>query len=90
MDEFPGKKESKQDIYKVLAFQFGQIFSIVDGFEKDSYTKRGIVRSYPNLCNFIQRKNISNNDLIVLNEFNNRFIQLIESRIDKIGDIKEF
>ena len=35
MKEFPGKKESIKDIFKIVSFQFGQLFSLVDGFEKD-------------------------------------------------------
>jgi hypothetical protein len=37
MVEFPGKKEKIEDIYKVIAFQFGQIFSLIDGHEPESY-----------------------------------------------------
>ena len=49
MISFPGKKEKIEDIYKVIAFQFGQVFSLIDGFESDSYTKNGIIKNYPDL-----------------------------------------
>ena len=89
MSDFPGKKESKTDIYKVLAFLYGQLFSLIDGYEKDSYTKNGIIRSYPELSNLINRNDPNFQDLIILNKFNTRLIQLIESKIEEIGDIKE-
>lgn len=90
MTDFPGKKESKSDIYKVLSFQYGQLFSLMDGCEKDSYTKNGIIRSYPELKNMIDRRTINNTDLETLNKFNNRLINVIESKIEDIGNIKEY
>jgi len=53
------KKETTVDIYKVIAFQFGQLFSLLDGFESDSYTKDGIVKHYPKLYNMINRKELT-------------------------------
>lgn len=84
MNEFPGKKEKLEDIYKVLAFQFGQTFSLIDGFEPDSYTKNGIIKNYPDLGNFLNRVNITNYDLKILNIYLDRFISLIESKLGKI------
>lgn len=84
MREFPGKKEKLEDIYKTLAFQFGQIFSLIDGFESESYTKTEIGKNYPDLENLLLRKEPSQDDLKTLNKYLNRFIQLIESKIDKI------
>lgn len=90
MVDFPGKKESKKDIYKIISFQYGQLFSLVDGFEKDSYTKNGITRSYPKLSNLINRKDLSIEDFEYLNECNDRLVELIESKISEIGNIREF
>lgn len=84
MTDFPGKKESYEDIYKVLAFQFGQVFSLIDGCEKDSYTKNGVIKNYPDLRNLLKRGKVSERDLDTLNEYLNRFIELIESKIDTI------
>lgn len=44
MTDFPEKKEKKEDIKKVIAFQWGQIFSLLDGYETNSYTKNGIIK----------------------------------------------
>ncbi len=84
MVEFKGKKETPEDIYKVMAFQFGQIFCLIDGHEPDSYTKNGILQHYPDLLNMLKRNALSRNDLEILNNYLKRFINLIESKIDTI------
>lgn len=84
MKEFPGKKESIKDIYKVMAFQFGQLFSLVDGFEKDSYTKSGIIQNYPDLAPMLLRQELSERDYKTLNTYLDRLIKLSEERIDKM------
>jgi hypothetical protein len=89
MIDFPGKKEKTEDIYKVIAFQFGQVFSLIDGNEIDSYSKNGIIKNYPDLLNFLKRQTISNNDLFNLNKYLNRFIQLCEDKILNGINLKE-
>lgn len=84
MKEFPGKKEKVEDIYKVLGFQFGQLFSLVDGLESESYTKNEITKNYPDLTSFLKRKKILDTDLKILNQYLQRFISLIESKIGNI------
>lgn len=84
MVDFPGKKEKFEDIYKVIAFQFGQVFSLIDGYESDSYTKNGIIKNYPDLKKFLKRNPLNMSDLEVLNRYLKRFIDLIESKIDTI------
>lgn len=83
MQDFSGKKESKQDIYKVIAFQFGQVFSLVDGHEKDSYTKNGILKNYPDLSNMINRDVLRISDFRTLNSYLHEFIELVEDKIQK-------
>lgn len=84
MEEFVGKKEEPEDIRKVLAFQYGQVFSLIDGHEPDSYTKNGIIKNYPNLKNLLSRTPVSQEDLKTLNEYNERFIKLIEQKMSSI------
>jgi len=84
MEEFVGKKEEPEDIRKVLAFQYGQVFSLIDGHEPDSYTKNGIIKNYPNLKNLLSRTPVSQEDLKTLNEYNERFIKLIEQKLSSI------
>ena len=81
MIDFPEKKEKKEDIKKIIAFQFGQIFSLLDGCESESYTKNGIIKNYPNLKSYLNRN--LENDLNVLNFYLDRFIKYIESNISK-------
>lgn len=79
MQDFPGKKEKKEDIYKVIAFQFGQVFSLIDyGVDAHSYTKSDIKINFPNLGKLIDRKKVSNIDLMFLNLFLSDFIQYIK------------
>ncbi len=89
MVDFPGKKEKVEDIYKVMAFQFGQVFSLIDNHESDSYTKNGIIKNYPDLKNIINRGSISNSDLETLNSYLFRFTQLIDSKLDTINLIEK-
>lgn len=83
MTDFPMKKEKDEDIWKVIAFQLGQVFSLIDGHEKDSYSKNGIIKNYPDLSNFLNRKDISFEDLETLNKYLKRFIDLVESSIKR-------
>lgn len=86
-NEIIGKKDRTEDIYKVIAFQFGQLFSLVDGYEKDSYTKGGIVKNYPQLESFLMRR--SDLDMSILNEYLSRFISYLEGSIHTMKKIKE-
>ena len=87
--KFPGKKESIKDIYKVMAFQFGQLFSLVDGFEKDSYTKNGVIKNYPDLAPMLRREELCEKDYKILNIYLDRLIKLSEERVDKMVQLVE-
>lgn len=89
MKDFPGKKESIKDIYKVMAFQFGQLFSLVDGFEKDSYTKNGIIKNYTDLAPMLRREELCEKDYKTLNIYLDRLIKLSEERVDKMVQLVE-
>lgn len=67
----------------------GQLFSLVDGFEKDSYTKNGIIKNYVDLEPMLNRKDLSDNDFEVLNKYKERLIELTEDRIDKMNKLYE-
>lgn len=84
MKDFPGKKESIKDIFKIVSFQFGQLFSLVDGFEKESYTKNGLIQNYPDLAPMLRREELSEKDFKTLNAYLDRLIKLSESRVDKM------
>ncbi len=89
MKDFPGKSESIKDIYKVISFQFGQLFSLVDGFEKDSYTKSGIIKNYPDLKPMLKREILTEKDYKTLNKYLNRLILLSEDRVDYMVKLVE-
>lgn len=73
--DFKGKKESVTDIRKVLAFQFGQYFSLIDGYESDSYTKEDIAKNYLDLEPFLTFKN-TDDILYVLEGYKRRLITI--------------
>lgn len=84
MTEFTGKKERPEDIWKVIAFQFGQSESIRNGYDSDSYTKNGIIKNYPDLKNILNRGEIKENDLIILNFYLHSFIYYIEMNVHNL------
>lgn len=89
MNDFSGKKERLEDIYKTIAFQFGQVFSLIDGYESDSYTKNGVIKNYPDLENILNRGVMKIEDFKTLNSYLNRFIDLIEEKIESGIKLKE-
>lgn len=81
MVNFPKKNDSKKDIYKIMAFQFGQCFSLIDGYEPYSYTKEGLIEKYPDFKNHLNRKDLNEKDLVVLNNSLKRFLKLSEKEL---------
>ena len=84
MTDFPDKKEKTEDIKKVIAFQFGQVFSLIEGCEKDSYTKNGIIKNYYSLANLLNRGNVELEDLFDLNIYLWKFIRYVELNISNL------
>ena len=84
MTDFPDKKEKTEDIKKVIAFQFGQVFSLIEGCEKDSYTKNGIIKNYYSLANLLNRGNVELEDLFDLNIYLWKFISYVELNISNL------
>ncbi len=85
--DFNGKKEKYYDIVKVLSFQYGQLFSLYDGFEHLSYTKNGISTAYPDLKNFMDRS--TDSDISILEEYKQRLIKTIEFELPNIKNLYE-
>lgn len=86
--EFPGKKELKEDIYKVLAFQLAQTILLCEhGLE--IYSKEEVLEYFEYLENFINRKEISKNDLDYLDCLKNDLIELAEIKIKTMTSLKE-
>lgn len=66
------------DYLKVMAFQLGQVFGLIDGVEL--YSKEDISKEYPLLSDFLfRRSQKSQQDLDLLNEHIQHFIMDIES-----------
>ena len=84
MTEFTGKKEKPEDVWKVLAFQFGQVFSLIESCEEDSYTKNGIKKNYSSFANLLNRFEPQLEDLFNLNIYLWKFIRYIELNINNL------
>lgn len=78
--EFPHKKEKKEDIYKVCAFQFAQTLSLFTGIE--IYTKEEAIKYFDIFSPFISREENISDKLYVLNNALELFISLTEKRIE--------
>ena len=70
-------------------FLITQTFSLIDGFESESYTKNEIIKNYPDLSNLIKRGNVTKDDLNTLNTYLNRFISLCNDILEKEVDYFE-
>ena len=64
--EFPGKKELREDIYKVIAFQLAQTLCLYHHTE--IYTKEAAVEYYPGIHNCIFRNSLTATDLEYLDK----------------------
>ena len=73
IDDF-GKHGSKQDVYKILAFQLGQAIGLNEGIEL--YTKSCISLIYDDLRPFIYR--VENSSPKVLNTYISRFCAILK------------
>lgn len=82
--EFPGKKESLQNIYKILAFQYGQYFAMMQGMESQSYTKKGIASLFSGLRDLLYRKTLNDDHLELLNECNKMFITFVDASLQNL------
>jgi glucosamine 6-phosphate synthetase-like amidotransferase/phosphosugar isomerase protein len=60
------------------------VFSLIDGFEMDSYAKSGIIKNYPDLKNHLKRHFLSDTDLNTLNKYLSRFIEYIETNLSSL------
>lgn len=63
------EKNSKEDIYKIIAFQIAQTLALLEG--KEIYTKKEAVALYPDLATYLQRK--QNSSLHHLDNFFKQF-----------------
>lgn len=67
--DFPGKKESHDDIYKVIAFQLAQTISLMRGFQL--YTKEEVIEDYPDLTPYIMREKVEDHSAL------NKYLEIL-------------
>jgi len=82
-----GKEFSNVDIYKVFAFQIGQLLSLLEGREPESYTKNDIAKNYPLLKAFLYRENVR--DLDILNKYKDYISRYIKVNLPYLKYDKE-
>lgn len=75
-----GKKVTDKDVYKIIAFQFGQFFGLLDS--KEFYTKASIAEYYEDLKPFLYRESLV--DLSILDSWLTEFISIIFKNIVKM------
>lgn len=66
--EFPGKKETKEDIYKTFAFQLAQTHGLIYG-NLEIYSKEDAYFYVPEFERMLKRESISAIDLLCLNKY---------------------
>jgi hypothetical protein len=73
VNEF-GKNGSKEDIYKTISFQIGQVLGLLNG--KEFYTKQDVSNEYKELEKYLYRN--KNSDIKDLKKYISLFIEEIE------------
>ncbi len=86
--EFPGKKEKREDIYKVLAFQIAQTLSLCE-FDYEIYSKEEVIVSFEPLKNFILRQPLTLNDLEYLERLKQELVSFAELEIKEMFNLNE-
>ncbi len=84
---FPGKKEKHEDIYKVIAFQFAQIFALRNN--REIYTKEDAIDFNSAFSKFILREELTEKDLTLLNIYLAYFIKICKDDIKLMNKITE-
>lgn len=85
--EFPKKKESTEDIYKVIAFQLVQIIMLSEQIE--IYTKEEAVIMIPKLKPFLFRETFTTNDLEWLQFYYKKLIDISCNEISSMENLIE-
>ena len=82
-----GKNGSREDVYKNIAFQLGQILALYKGAEL--YSKEDIANTFSDLTPFLKRENLLDTDLINLEMRKKEFTDLISREIGKLSKLVE-
>lgn len=85
--EFPKKKDSEEDIYKVIAFQLAQTIALFDNIE--IYSKEQVLEHYPALENPILRRGLVSYDLVYLNQLLYSLLSIGQREIPLMKDLNE-
>ncbi|GGF11172.1 hypothetical protein [Flavobacterium limi] len=75
---FNQKNTTDSDIWKIIAFYVGQNIALVEN-DIEIYTKKSLVNNFPDLEPFIYRKEITESNKIVLQQYINRWLNLLNN-----------
>jgi hypothetical protein len=80
------KKENRLDVYKVIAFQIGQVLGLYSN--QELYSKESIAQEYPSLEPFLLRRPTEYN-FAALDAYKEALLATANKRLDDIGDLNE-
>jgi hypothetical protein len=78
VSEFNQKNTTDADIWKIIAFYVGQNIALIEN-DIEIYTKKNLVKTFPDLEPFIYRKEITASEKIVLQQYINRWLGLLNN-----------
>ncbi|KFF05407.1 hypothetical protein [Flavobacterium reichenbachii] len=78
VSEFNQKNTADADIWKIIAFYVGQNIALIEN-DIEIYTKKNLVKTFPDLEPFIYRKEITATEKIVLQQYINRWLKLLNN-----------
>lgn len=78
LSEFNQKNTADADIWKIIAFYVGQNIALIEN-DIEIYTKKKFVNHYPDLDAFIYRKTITVEDKVVLQQYINYWLKLLQN-----------
>ncbi|MBE8726805.1 hypothetical protein [Flavobacterium hungaricum] len=78
ISEFNQKNTADAAVWKIIAFYVGQNIALIES-DLEIYTKKSLVKTFSDLEPFIYRKEISTNEKIVLQQYINRWLTLLNN-----------
>ena len=80
------KKENRLDVYKVIAFQIGQVLGLYSN--QEFYSKEIIATEYPSLEPFLYRQETAYN-FVALESYKEALLGVAQGRLRDIGNLNE-
>lgn len=78
ISEFNQKNTADAAIWKIIAFYVGQNIALIES-DIEIYTKKSLVKTFPDLEPFIYKKKITTKEKAVLQHYINRWLELLNT-----------